>query len=384
MGVGFNPVKQATRIQVFCDQWIGILHEFAAPRAYIRDEGAVFSNCLQDRQVKFKCSIHVLRTKSRRHVYQSGAVLRGNKIPENHIVRRFFQCQEGKQWLIFDTFQLLAFEGLKNLHIFIPEHLFNQFFRQDQFFCTAICQLSFDDHIVHVRVCGNSHITRQGPGCRRPYQQRGPRIIDQRQANKYGWIHSLAVSLGYFVVGEWCTAAWAVRHNLETLVKQILVPESFQDPPHRFDVVICIGDVGFLQINPESDPVRQPLPFLDIVKRRLTAKFVERPDTILLDLALAVEAQALLNFYLNWQSVSIPTPTTDDMLALHRVIARENIFKCPGKHMVNAWNTICCRWSFVEYIFRVPAPLFLALFEDVANLPHAQNGFFHLGDIKIW
>jgi hypothetical protein len=115
----------------------------------------------------------------------------------------------------------------------------------------------------------------------------------------------------------------------------------------------------------------------------LAAEFVERPDTVFVNLAFAVETQFLLNLDLNGKSMGVPAAPADDMLAQHGMVTREDIFKRPGENMVNPWYAIRGWWTFVENIFWVSTPLFFALCEDVADLPHAQDRFFHLGDIKF-
>ncbi len=55
-------------------------------------------------------------------------------------------------------------------------------------------------------------------------------------------------------------AARAIRHNLVSLEKQVLIPEIFQDPPDRFHIVIGIGHISIFEINPKGDAVGQASP----------------------------------------------------------------------------------------------------------------------------
>ena len=58
----------------------------------------------------------------------------------------------------------------------------------------------------------------------------------------------------------------AIRHNLISLEKQILIPEVFQDRPDRFHIFIGIGYIGIFQVNPKSDAVCESFPILNIGK----------------------------------------------------------------------------------------------------------------------
>src|SRR3712207_9024934 len=48
--------------------------------------------------------------------------------------------------------------------------------------------------------------------------------------------------------------------------------------PARLDVAVVVGDVGRVEVDPEADPLRQPIPVLYVPEDRLAAEPVEFGD----------------------------------------------------------------------------------------------------------
>src|ERR1051325_855278 len=174
-----------------------------------------------------------------------------------------------------------------------------------------------------------------------------------------------------------------IRHNLIALVQQILVPEIFQDPPDRLNVVVGVRDIGILKINPERDAICQAFPILNIGKHGLPAKFVEFIDAIGFDLLLVFEAELLFHFDLNWQTMGIPAATPRDMIAAHDLVAREHILEGARQHMVHTGLAICRRRSFIKNILGRTLTLLNGLLEDIGLLPKLQDVFFHQRDAEL-
>ena len=122
---------------------------------------------------------------------------------------------------------------------------------------------------------GDGDVAGQGPGRRRPDQQRLARLLavlaEQREAHVYGGVLDVLVAERDLVRGERGAAARAVGDDLVALVEALLVPEPAQRPPDRLDVVVVEGDVGVVEVDPEADPLGQPVPLLDVLEDRLAA-----------------------------------------------------------------------------------------------------------------
>ena len=151
-----------------------------------------------------------------------------------------------------------------------------------------------------------------------------------------------------------------------TLVKQVFLPQGFSDPPDGFNILVGESDVGILQADPESNPVGQALPVLDIVESGAAAELVEAGNAVLFDLCLAGKAELFLHRDLNRQSVGIPAAAAHHMVAAHTLVAREYIFKSPRQDMVHARHAVGGWRAFVEDKLRTALALGAGFFEDSA------------------
>ncbi len=163
-------------------------------------------------------------------------------------------------------------------------------------------------------------------------------------------------------------AARAVRDDLVALVEQVLVPEILQDPPDRLDVLVGIGHIGVVQIDPEGDAVGQPFPILDVVEDRLPAQLVELGDAVVFDLLLVGEAKFLLDLDLHRQAMRIPAAAARDMEAAHDLVAREHILEGARQHMVHARLAVGGRRTFVEHVLRRALALLNGLLENFCSV----------------
>ena len=127
------------------------------------------------------------------------------------------------------------------------------------------------------------------------------------------------------MAGQRGAAAGAVGHDLIALVEQALVEDGLERPPLGLDIVVVVGDVGVLHVRPEADAFGHILPHTLVFPDGFLALFDERLDTVGLDLILAVQTQLLFNLQLDRQAVRVPAGLAGDRLALHRLIARNQI-----------------------------------------------------------
>ncbi len=297
VGVGDRPggEEQAAGGQILDDQRVGVFDEPAGPGADLGDELAVVVNGHDHRQVIFQGGGHILGAEGRGGVHQAGAVLGGHVILEDDVIRRFVGVDEGEQRLVAFAFELLPFVRVDDGVGLVAEDLLQQGAGQDQALGAALFRRALHGHVLHLRMGGDGHIAGQRPGRGGPHQQRGAGLVDQRHAHEDRRVHRLPVPQGDLVVGEGRAAARAVGHDLVALVEQALIPQRFQNPPHRLDVGVGVGDVGLFQVDPEAEAVGEFLPLLDVLESRLAAELVEGSDAVGLDLALIGEAELLLH-----------------------------------------------------------------------------------------
>ena len=205
-------------------------------------------------------------------VDEAGAVLGGDEVAgedaEGVARARVGELEDGAAVAAAD--QLGAGEAVEDLDS-LAEHLLDQRLGEDQGLAVDARARDVGD----VGRDGDGDVAGQGPGRRRPDQQRlarlGPVLAEQREAHVYGGVLDVLVALRDLVRGERGAAARAVGDDLVALVEAVLVPELAQRPPDRLDVVVLEGDVGVVEVDPEADPLGQPVPLLDVLEDRLAA-----------------------------------------------------------------------------------------------------------------
>ena len=129
-------------------------------------------------------------------------------------------------------------------------------------------------------------------------------------------------------------AARAVRHDLVPLVQEPLLPHLLQRPPDGLDVVVVEREVRLVRVDPEGDPLGQPLPLVDVLEHRLAALLVELGDAVALDVVLVVEAELPLDLELDRQAMAVPAALAVDLMAAHRLEAREDVLEHAAQDVV--------------------------------------------------
>ena len=177
--------------------------------------------------------------------------------------------------------------------------------------------------------------------------------------------------------------ARAIRHNFVSLEEQVFVPEVFEDPPDRLDVVVGVGHVGVLQINPERDAVGEPFPILNVREHRFFAQLVEFINAVFFDLLFVFEAELFLHFDLDGQTVCVPAAAPRDVKSAHDLVAREQILERARQHVMHARLAVRGRRTFVENILRRAFALLSCLLENLALFPKFHHGFFHRSHVEF-
>src|SRR5205807_8819607 len=86
-----------------------------------------------------------------------------------------------------------------------------------------------------------------------------------------------------------------------------------------------IRDVRVLEIEPEPDPLGEPLPLALVLPDRLAALVDELLDAVGLDVLLALRADQLLDLDLDGETVRVPARLPRDGEAVHGLVAREQV-----------------------------------------------------------
>ncbi len=158
-------------------------------------------------------------------------------------------------------------------------------------------------------------------------------------------------------------------------VQESLVRDLLQAPPDRLDIGVVIGDVGFVHVHPECDAVGHVLPFPEVLPDRLLALLDKGLDAIGLDLILAVDPQLLFHLKLDRQAVRVPSADAEHVLALHRLIAREQVLHRARQDVADVRLAVGGRRPLIEgeaFLALVTLQAFLhdpVLFPETGYLP---------------
>ena len=99
----------------------------------------------------------------------------------------------------------------------------------------------------------------------------------------------------------------------------------FKRPPLRFDIVVVIGHVGVFHVDPVTYALAHLLPFVLILENGFLALIVKRLNPVSFDLFFAVETELFFHFEFHGKSVRIPARFSQNVPALHRLKARDNV-----------------------------------------------------------
>ena len=210
-------------------------------------------------------------------------------------------------------------------------------------------------HVGELGVDRHRGVGDQRPRRRRPDQQlvaglRAPGRARDREADVDRGVEHVLVDAGLaeLVAGERGAAARAVGDDLELLVQQPLVVDRLQRPPDRLDVVGVERPVGVVEIDPEPDPLGQPVPVLDVAEHLLAAAGVELRDAVALDVVLGGHPELGLDGQLDRQAVAVPAALALDVVAAHRPVAGEDVLEDAAQDVVGAGGAVGGRRPLVE------------------------------------
>ena len=138
-----------------------------------------------------------------------------------------------------------------------------------------------------------------------------------------------------------------------------------------------------LGVDPVSDAIGHALPFLNIFPHRLPAQSIEFGDTEFLDVLLAFRADLLLDLELYRQPMRIPASLAQDVLALHGLVARDQVLESAREHVMQTRATVRRRRPFKEDIALVLLAQLHGLLEGVVLLPELQDLFFEVWELYL-
>ncbi len=246
------------------------------------------------------------------------------------------------------------------------QHRLGEVRSQVQHVAALVAHLDILNRSAH----GQRHVAWEGPRCGRPGQQIDTRLVLNRKLDvDAGVDRAFFVAQGQFVAAQGRAATWAIGHDFVALIEQRFFPKLLEYPPERLDIFIFEGDVRRGQVDPKGHTVGELLPLADDLQCGGATELVELFHAKGFDLRFAGDAQTLFNFDFNRQPVGIPAAAALDIVALHGLVAREDVLERARQDMVDAGATVGGGGAFKEDILGATLTFAHAALEDITVAP---------------
>ncbi len=184
------------------------------------------------------------------------------------------------------------------------------------------------------------------------------------------------------MAGQRRSAAGTIGNDLMSLIKQAFIPYLLKCPPHRFNIIIFIRNIGIVHIGPKSHPLTHFFPFLLVFPYAMFTPFYKRFDTVFFNLGLTVYTQLLFHFQFHRKPMGVPACLSKHLIPLHGLVARYNILYYPGDNMSYMRFSVSRRRSVIKGKYRSSFPHLYTFFEYAVFLPKFQYLLFSFSKIQ--
>ena len=178
------------------------------------------------------------------------------------------------------------------------------------------------------------------------------------------------------------SATRAIRDDLVSLIKQTRLGYLFESPPLRLDIIVVVSDVRMFHVDPITDALGHPLPLALILPDALFALLDKRLYAVFFYILFSVHVESLFDLEFDGQTVGIPTCFADDVITLHRLVTRYDVFHDTRKDMTDMRLAVCGRGSVIERERRFAFVQFNAFFKNRIFLPEFEHLFFSRTEIE--
>ena len=353
----------------------------------------------------------VVGTKGGRRVHDARTVLRGDEVPGDHpegVLPSLVGLCVRQQLLISYIQQVLSpallqdaigyglvlrlvfLQGLGSGHlpVLIAKLVAKQVLCQHHVHgLEGILVVGAHHHVVDLPAHGERRVGRQRPGRGRPgqevqvsvhvLQEFGERFRDRPELGHDRGVGNILVGPGLvqLVGAESRARLGRVGLNGVSFVQQSFLVQLFQKPPQGLHVFRLIGHIGFLHVHPVPHLLGQVLPDVRKAHHRLLAGLIVFLDADLLPDVLLGDSQFLLYSQLDGQTVGVPSGLALHHIALHGLVAAEEVLDGPRHHVVNSGKSVGRRWALIEYERIISLSGGDALMKNVILLPEMEYVF---------
>ena len=212
-------VEQTARLEVVDDQRVGLLDVETGELLDVRQELAVQTHGMGERDALLLAEPQVVDAVQRRRVHDARAFLRRDEIGVDYVVGPpLFRDRVREEWLVVETDQLAALNGLDD-RVLAIEH------RQARLGEDQVLVALLDLDVGDVLVDRQRHVAGQGPRRRRPGEDGGVRVVLQPEPDEHAWVWDVVlIALRQLVAREGRRASRAIGRDAKALVDEVPLP----------------------------------------------------------------------------------------------------------------------------------------------------------------
>ena len=247
--------------------------------------------------------------------------------------------------------------------------------------------LDLNECIVKLFADCKAEVGRQRPRGRRPCKEIDLLAVDHVVGPELGDDPSVLTRTGgvrFSGIGDrqGCFTAAAVRGDAVVAVDEPLVIALLECPHDGLHIGEVHGLVGAVVIDPARHLIDVFAPCFVILGNDLVAGVIELADADrTLDLGFAVDAECLFGLCLDRQAVAVPAPDTRHGIALHGVVACDQILDKGNEHGAVVRNTGRERRAVVEHDL-LCLSVVNGAFKDIFCLPAFQHILLDLSELR--
>ncbi len=371
VGVRLSLVVEALLAQT-CEHDLDHVGRGAAgQRTETVQEHALFVDRRHDGQAEFATEVEVLLAAARRDVDDARALGAGHQVPGDHTVRGD-GLSGGRQLIeravVGPPDHLGADERAEHLDGTAFLHLV-------QAGLGDVVDVAVLAHtgVGQLRMHGAGDVGRERPRRRGPDEQVLPLAPPQRQAREDGLVGHVLVALVHLVLADARAAAGAPGHAVAADVDEPPVVALLEEGPDRVVVLVRHRVVGVVPIHPVTEP--DGLLRLDggELADALLALLDEPGDSVLLDVALALEAQLLFHLDLDPEALAVEAVLIALLMAGHGVVAQVDVLVRAAPGVVHLHGVVGRDGAVQEGPAGLALVLAPQLVEDAALVPEPQH-----------
>ena len=391
--------KLSARLEHLDDVLVAVLAEASLELGDSGREGAGLVERIDKRvHSRLAADAEVVLAVRRRDVDESDAVVRRHVVvvedAERALSALVGEVRENR--LIFDALERRALELRDDfVLLLLLEDVRKPRPRHDVDGPRVVSHVAHCD-IVDVRARADREVLGKRPGSGSPDQEidvrrrryhgqglgaaRGPVRCPSHhlRPHRHGRILHVLVVAARLEVGERGRELPAVGHDAVRAVDASLVPELLEHPPHGLHEAEVHRLVVVVEVDPAAHARNRLAPFGDVLEHHRAALLVELVYAERLDLVRARDAKRVLREGLDRESVSVPPEAALDVLAAHRLVARDDVLDRAREEMPVMRKAGGERRPVVELVALSARVLHKGLLERLALFPHLKDGLFHL------